>query len=97
MVFKVIVSKRAQQEIENAIAYYSEINKSLAQKFYNAVEANYKKLETNPYFQNRYKEFRAIPLKKFPFLIFYHVDEDKHIIKILSCFHTSRSTKKYPE
>lgn len=58
MVFKVIVSKRAQQKIENAIAYYSEINKSLAQKFYNSVEANYKKLETNPYFQNRYKEFR---------------------------------------
>ncbi|KAA5538402.1 type II toxin-antitoxin system RelE/ParE family toxin [Paenimyroides baculatum] len=68
MVFKVIVSKRAQQEIENAIAYYSEINKSLAQKFYNSVEANYKKLETNPYFQNRYKEFRAIPLRNFHFL-----------------------------
>ena len=97
MVFKVIVYKRAQQEIENAIAYYSEINKSLAQKFYNAVDANYQKLETNPYFKNRYKEFKAVPLKKLPFLIFYHVDEEKHIIKILSCFHTSRSIKKYPK
>lgn len=97
MVFKVIVSKRAQEEIENAIAYYSEVNKSLALKFYNAVEANYKKLETNPYFQNRHKEFRAIPLKKFPFLMFYHVNEDKNIVKILSCFHTSRNTEKYPE
>lgn len=96
MVFKIIVSKRAHAEIENAIAYYSEISKNLALNFFNDIENTYKKLETNPYFQNRHRKFKAIPLEKFPFLIFYHINEDKHIIKILSCFHTARNTKNYP-
>ncbi len=97
MVSKIIVSKKAQNEIENAMEYYSEINLNLAFKFYNELIETYKKLEINPDYQIRHKNYRAIPLKVFPFLLFYVYDEKNNIIKVLSCFHTSKNTKKYPK
>ena len=97
MGFKVIVSKKAQNEIENATEYYAEINLNLALRFYNELSETYKKLELNPDYQVRHKNYRAIPLKVFPFLLFYVYDENSKFIKILSCFHTSKKTKKYPK
>lgn len=97
MVFNIIVSKRAQSEIENAIEYYTEINTHLATKFFASLIDSYSKLELNPYFEKRYKNYRAIKLYKFPFLLFYIIEEDKKQIKVLSCFHTARSSKKYPK
>lgn len=97
MAFKVIISKTAQREIENVFEYYNEINASLPIKFYTALNACYTHLESNPYFQKKYKDFRAFPLKKFPFLIFFHIDEEKKTIKVLSCFHTAKNIKKYPK
>ena len=47
MAFKIIVSKKAQKEIENAIEFYSEINDNLALRFYNELTETYKKLEIN--------------------------------------------------
>ena len=60
MGFKVIVSKKAQEEIENAIEYYAEINSNLAFRFYSEVTEIYKKLELNPSYQIR---LVFIPLK----------------------------------
>ena len=97
MDFKIIVSKKAQYEIENATEYYAEINLKLTLKFYSELTATYKKLELNPNYQIRHKNYRAIPLKGFPFLLFYVYDEKSKIIKILSCFHTSKNSKKYPK
>jgi len=97
MGFKIIVSKKAQNEIENAAAYYAEINLNLAFRFYSELIETYKKLELNPNYQIRHKNYIAIPLKVFPFLLFYVYDEKSKIIKILSCFHTSKNSKKYPK
>ncbi len=97
MDFKIIVSKKAQDEIENASDYYAEININLAFKFFSELTETYNKLELNPNYQIKHKNYRAIPLKIFPFLLFYIVDEDNKTVKILSCFHTSKNSKKYPK
>ena len=97
MDFKVMVSKKAQDEIENASDYYAEINRTLAFKFFSELTETYDKLTLNPNYQIKHKNYRAIPLKIFPFLLFYIVDENNKTIKILSCFHTSQNSKKYPK
>lgn len=43
MGFKIIVSNKAQEEIENAIEYYAEINLNLAFRFYSELTETYKK------------------------------------------------------
>ncbi len=97
MDFEIIISKKAQAEMENALDYYSEINTELSNKFFTEITECYQNLAKNPYFEIRYKNYRAIQLRKFPFLLFYVVEEDKNQIKILSCFHTSRNPKKHPK
>ncbi|MDN3676867.1 type II toxin-antitoxin system RelE/ParE family toxin [Flavobacterium paronense] len=97
MGFKIIVSKKAQDEIENATDYYAEINITLALKFFTELKATYNTLKLNPNYQIKHKNYRAVPLKIFPFLLFYVVDVDNKTIKILSCFHTSKNSKKYPK
>ena len=97
MVFNIIVSKKAQDEIENAMEYYAEININLAFRFYSEITETYNRLELNPNYQIKHKNYRAIPLKIFPFLLFYVFDEKGKTIKILSCFHTSKNSKKYPK
>lgn len=48
------------------------------------------------YFQFYFLDFRAVPMKKFPFLVFYTLNEDKKLVIIKAVFHTSQSPDKYP-
>lgn len=96
MAFKIMVSKRAQREVENAMDYYAEINKSLAHKFYTCIKQVYSQLEVNPYYKKIHNNFRIVPVETFPFIIIFHINEGNKNIKILACFHTSRNTKNYP-
>lgn len=95
MGYKITVTTRAQLEIDIAAGYYVEISSKVASKFLAQVDESYKYLETNPYFRLRYKNFRAITVKGFPFLLFYVIDSPNEVI-IYSCFHTSKSPRKYP-
>ncbi len=97
MDYKIIVSPMAQIEIEDISEYYFQISFKILTKFYTELENAYKYLERNPHFQKRYKNYRAIPIKKFPYLLFFMIDETNKTIKVLSCFNTSRSPKKYPK
>lgn len=96
MGYKITVTTRAQQDIDIALGFYADISTEVALKFLSQIEESYKYLETNPYFRVRYKNFRAITIKGFPFILLYVIDSPDEII-IYSCFHTSKSPGKYPK
>lgn len=97
MDFNLIISPRAQKEIENAAEFYFEINSNLGLKFFQQLESSYEVIVNNPFYQKRYKDFKAFSIKKFPFLLFFIIDDEKNTIRILSCFHTSRDSIKHPK
>lgn len=96
MGYKLKVLLSAEIDIAKALEYYSEINDVLPGKFLDQVESTYKYLRFNPYFQKRHKNFRGIPVTNFPYLILFTIDENKKLVKIISCFQTSQDPKKYP-
>ena len=51
MAYKIIVSPRAQKEIENAIDYYALYSSDAPLNFITELKAVYNALETNPFFQ----------------------------------------------
>ena len=57
MDYKIIVSPKAQIEIEAISECYSQINVTVLTKFYSELENAYNYLETNPHFQTRYKNY----------------------------------------
>jgi plasmid stabilization system protein ParE len=54
MACKIIVSPRAQKEIENAIDYYALYSVNAPVNFITALKEAYNTLETNPFFRVLY-------------------------------------------
>lgn len=96
MAYKIIVSPRAQKEIENAIDYYSLNSTKAPLNFIIILKDAYSTLERNPFFKVRYKNIRALKLKKFPHSLYFIINEKQYTIKILSCFHNKQNPDKRP-
>lgn len=96
MAYKIIVSPTAQKEIENAIDYYALYSVDAPVNFITALKEAYSTLGTNPFFRARYKNVRALKIKKFPHSLYFVINEDKKTVRALSCFHNKRNPEKRP-
>jgi toxin ParE1/3/4 len=96
MVYNVLISLRAQKEIENAIDYYSMYSTDAPVNFIAVLTDAYATLEINPFFRKHYKNIRSLKLKHFPFSLYFIVNEDKNTVNVLSCFHNKRNPNKMP-
>jgi toxin ParE1/3/4 len=98
MNFEVILTKIAETHIEEACDYYdSTYNTQLTLNFLSDLEQTIAVLENNPYFQIWTDNYRAIPLSKFPYLVFFEIDETQYMVKVIAAFHTSLNPTKYPK
>jgi plasmid stabilization system protein ParE len=97
MAYKIIVSPRAQKEIENAIEYYSLYSTNAPQIFIKSLIETYTTLENNPFFNLRYKNIRALKINTFPYSIYFEINETQKMVRILSCFHNKRNANKRPK
>jgi len=97
MAYKIIVSARAQKEIENAIDYYSLYSVDAPQAFINILENAYNTLATSPFLRIRYKNIRALKMRKFPYSLYFIIQETNKTVRILSCFHHKLNPDKRPK
>jgi len=65
--------------------------------FIAVLKAAYETLETNPFFEIRYKNIRSLKLKRYPYSLYFVINENKNTIKVLSCFHNKRNPEKRPQ
>ncbi|WP_449389015.1 type II toxin-antitoxin system RelE/ParE family toxin [Chryseobacterium lineare] len=86
----------AEENIEEATDYYAKISLKVLKDFNKQLDLSISRIITNPYFQKRFKSVRAFPVKKFPYIIFYEVNENEKMIYILSVFCTHQTPEKYP-
>lgn len=96
MAYKIIVSPRAQKEIENAIDYYALYSMDAPKNFIAVLKEAYASLETNPFFRVRYKNVRTLKIRRFPHSLYFTINEDKNTVRVLSCFHDKRNPNKRP-
>ncbi|MBX3255561.1 MAG: type II toxin-antitoxin system RelE/ParE family toxin [Chitinophagaceae bacterium] len=96
MAYKIIVSPRVQKEIENAIDYYALYSVDAPLNFITALKEAYATLETNPFYRIRYKNIRAVRIRKFPYLLYFIISDDNNTVRVLSCFHNKRNPNKRP-
>ena len=97
MDFRVHITPVAKTNQKQAVAYYKEkASLKVAQNFLKDYEKTLYKIKQNPYYQIYYKNFRGLPLKKFPYIVFYTIDENLKVITIKAIFHTSQNPGKYP-
>ena len=97
MAYKIIVSPRAQKEIENAIDYYALYSTDAPLKFIETLKNTYDILVITPFFRVRYKNIRALKMTKFPYSLYYVINQTKNTVRVLSCFHNKRNPNQRPK
>lgn len=85
----------AIEDVQVAMEYYNSSAPNLGFRFTDEVDSSLQAIAKMPMaYGYRYKNIKAKLLYKFPFLIFFIVDETKFTIDVLRIFHTSQ--KPYP-
>ena len=92
MNYRLIIRKRAENHITTAFDWYQEQRTGLGNEFLLSIESTLLLIERSPLlFQVRHKNIRAVITLRFPYGVFYFVDEDK--IVVIAVFHLSRNPK----
>jgi plasmid stabilization system protein ParE len=90
--FKLVFLEEAQADVRDASKWYEDQSPGLGKQFIKAIRAALKSIGTTPFgFSSRSSEFRAIPLKKFPYLLYYLLDETNGLLVVFAVLHTHRN------
>ena len=95
MRFNVLFEPNAKMDIQDAISWYNQRSKGLGKKFYTFLRAEIERLCQNPYYQIKYDNVRCLPLRRFPFMIHYTIDQTNSMVIIRAVFNISMDPKKW--
>jgi toxin ParE1/3/4 len=90
MAYTTVIDPRAMQDIQKAIDYYEEQDVGLGEQFEDSLNQYLLTLEKNPFYQVRYDNVHCLPLKKYPYMIHFTIDEEKQLVTVRAVFNTSR-------
>jgi len=77
-------------ELKDSIKWYDSKSSRTAENFKAEIKKSLFDITVNPFlFQKIYNDYRAYPIKNFPFRIIYYIEDD--VVFILSVFHTSKN------
>ncbi len=91
MDFVVFIDNRAILDIQEAINFYDNQQPGLGKRFESVLNEHIIILMKTPLFRKRYDNVRCFPLKKFPYMIHFTVNEKEKIVIIRAVFHTSKN------
>ena len=97
MVYNIVIDPRAIRDIQQAINYYDEQQAGLGKKFEEALNKHLLTLETKPFFRIRYDNVHCLPLKKFPYMVHFTINQDQKMVTIHAVFHTALNPEKWKE
>jgi hypothetical protein len=93
--FEIVIEPKAFNDIQNGIDYYDEKVAGLGTSFLNTLQNSISSLKENPFFQKRYSDVRCLPVKRFPYMIHFTVDEIHNVVNIRAVLHTSLNPDEY--
>lgn len=94
MKLDVIVQPKAVDDILEAAKWYDNNLKGLGESFINSIDSAIHSIQQNPEaYPKVYKELRRILIKKFPFGIFYLIENSQIIV--IAVLHASRNSKTW--
>ena len=89
MNYQLVVLPTVQTDIEEAALWYNNQRKGLGAELLLSIEAEINLIARNPYtYQVSKKDYRRALIHKFPYNIFYKIDNDK--VVILALWHFKR-------
>jgi len=89
MPYTILITPAATEDIAVAVEYYNAVAADLGYRFADMVAEYVDRIAELPTASAvRYKNVRCKPMKRFPFLITFTIDEATHSVNILRVFNT---------
>ncbi len=87
--FAVTFSPVAIDDIEQAAAYYEDMQPGLGKRFASQLLLTLNAIKRNPFFASvRYDDIRCAQVKKFPYLVHYHIFEKGLLVIVMAVYST---------
>ena len=94
--FNIEISEEAEIDFDKSYEYYFEGSIKVADTFFRTINYSLENIRQNPFsFPIVYKIIRKYLVKKFPFVIYYQIEDST--IKVIAIFHTSRNPEIWNE
>ena len=85
--FTTIFSPVALDDVEQVIGYYEQLQTGLGKRFAARLQLTLTIIKRNPFFASvRYDNIRCAQVKKFPYLVHYHIDESRKLVTIIAVY-----------
>ncbi len=98
MAYSIEIADAAEDDIREAFLWYEDQKDNLGSLFEDHVNKAVDSIQSNPLkTQIRYGNTRVFFLKKFPYGIHFHANEQEKFILIVAVFHASRDPEKWTE
>lgn len=94
--FEIRILNSAEEDIDAAFEYYSDINPKLGKRFIKLLNASFNDLKINPNYQIRYDNFRMKLVRKFPYIIHYVLDDKRCIVYVYGVRNSYQNPANYP-
>jgi plasmid stabilization system protein ParE len=92
---KLRYTNRSKDDVELAFAWYERQRRGLGFEFLDCIEVALQNIAAYPeMYQIRYSFFRGCPIRRFPFSIFYTIEDNQIVIH--SAFDNRQDPKKKP-
>jgi hypothetical protein len=89
--YAVVFSPRALDDSQEAAVYYEMIQQNLGIKFLHQLQLTLNSIKRNPFFSSvRYDDIRCAQIKKFPYMVHYHINKRNALVMILAVYSTHR-------
>ena len=96
MSFKILYHPEVYHDIQEAIDWYNQQKAGLGKRFYTTLKDHLAVLRDSPkQFSVRYKDVHCMPMRTFPYLIHYRIDEIQKIVFIEAILNTYQSPEKW--
>jgi len=89
MAYTILITPAATDDIADAVDHYNAIATDLGYRFADLIADHFGRIAELPTASAiRYKNVRCKPMKRFPFLIMFTVDENARAVNVLRVFNT---------
>ena len=90
MSYTILIEELAEKDIDEAFLWFELQKEGLGFEFIESISETFEKIMNYPFAnQLAYKNLRKTVIKRFPYLIFYFVDND--LIHIVAVMHSRRN------
>jgi len=89
--YTVVFSPMAIDDIEQTVEYYQKQQPGPGSRFAAQLQLTLNSVKRNPFFASvRYDDIRCTAIKKFPYLVHYHIHEDQMLVTIVAVYPTHK-------